>query len=171
MYGSPLTISGRDQHQHDATGGGGNAHGSTGSSPSRPISSPITPSSANLTRQLHGLMPIDQTFAYGGHFASVAQLPHGHSHGHGHGGHQLGGGIIGGPSPAHNSSASLQHSTVIHEPHNATVAKMLAATGHGHVEGGHGHGSLHLNSQAINAINSSNANEQGDQDGGGHHGS
>lgn len=42
-------------------------HGGMGSgqtSPSRSISSPITPSSAALTRHVHGLMPLDQTFQY-----------------------------------------------------------------------------------------------------------
>lgn len=156
MYGIPLTISNR------AEGHDNGAHGSTGSSPSRPISSPITPSSANLTRQLHGLMPIDQTFAYGGHFASVGQVPssvghpHGHSHGHGHGGHQQQqhqlAGLSGGPSPAH-SSASI-HPSVIHEN---TVAKILATAGH---ESGHGHG-LHLSS----------GNEQGGDQDNGHHAS
>jgi hypothetical protein len=52
LYSAQSSTSSIGRNEHDLTGG-------HDSSPSRPISSPITPSSAALTRHLHGLMPLD----------------------------------------------------------------------------------------------------------------
>lgn len=83
-----------------------------GSSPSRPISSPITPSSAVLTRHLHSLMPLDQPFSYNNNpFTNPNSINLTNSN------------VSSGPI---GTSHSAIHSSVIHETTNNTVAKMLS---------------------------------------------
>lgn len=104
------------------------------SSPSRPISSPITPSSAALTRHLHNLMPLDgYQYNSSSPFSSTSNS-------------------INSSSLAHHSAsqalhASAIHSSVIHE--NNAVAKMLANV-HAAAE------NMHLNESA-NEHNNANA--------------
>ncbi|KAI1305245.1 Transcription factor GATA-5 [Halotydeus destructor] len=107
----------RQESHHDPHGHGSSGH----SSPSRPISSPVTPNAANLTRQMHGLMPhVDQAFSFtGNHYSPVVSS--------GNGVHQLIVSSAAGTGGSHGSQAI--HTNVIHENN----AKMLAsASGHDH---------------------------------------
>ncbi|RWS14909.1 transcription factor GATA-5-like protein [Dinothrombium tinctorium] len=104
--------------------GRGDHETNTGSSPSR-ISSPITPSSATLTRNMHSLLTLDQPFAYGAAASFVA-------------------------AQAGNHGATLgQHTGAIHSSviHENTVAKILSAAGQTHSSGAGNSGNndaLHL---------------------------
>ncbi|CAG2110627.1 unnamed protein product [Medioppia subpectinata] len=110
LYSAQSSTSSMSRNEHDLTPG-------HDSSPSRPISSPITPSSATLTRHLHGLMPLDgYQYSTNNQFNSGANTINiSHS-------------SASMASVGHHSTVSQVlhsnaiHSSVIHEPN---VAKLL----------------------------------------------
>jgi hypothetical protein len=127
LYSAQSSSSSLTRNDHDM----GSGHDS---SPSRPISSPITPSSAALTRHLHGFTPLDG-FAYSPFNTSgnSVNISHANSASIGH----------------HSGSAALHssaiHSSVIHE-NNTNVAKLLVHSAPDN---------LHINDNQANDHNSS----------------
>lgn len=107
LYSGPSSSSSLARNDHEI----GSGHDT---SPSRTISSPITPSSATLTRHLHGLMPVDG-FQYNSPYSTPSNsinISHSNSASIGH----------------HSGSTGLHtsaiHSSVIHE-NSSNVAKLL----------------------------------------------
>jgi hypothetical protein len=109
LYSAQSSTSSLTRNDHDM----GSGHDS---SPSRPISSPITPSSAALTRHLHGFTPLDGfPYSSSSPFSTTSNsinISHANSANIGH--HS-------GSQALHSSAI---HSSVIHE-NNTNVAKLL----------------------------------------------